>query len=59
MKTITIDVSVEMYSIVAKALLDNLLAAEKVCDHTQSSEFATDNAANAALMFHEFVSAFC
>jgi hypothetical protein len=58
MKTITIDVSEEMYRIVAKALLNNLLAAEKVCDHSESSEFATNNAANAALMFHEFVSAF-
>lgn len=57
-REITLVVSEEMYGIIADALLNNLLNAEKIADHAGASEFAVNNAANAALFFHSFVSAF-
>lgn len=51
-------VTEEMYRIIADALLENLLRAEKVADHTKACAFSIGNVNNAALMFHSFTSAF-
>lgn len=57
-KEITITVDEEMFFIIADALLKNLLEAEKISDHVDGCEFATDRVVSAAFMFHSFVSLF-
>ena len=57
-KEVTISVNEEMFFIIASALLKNLTEAEKLSDHVDGCEFATDRVMAAAMMFHSFVSQF-
>ena len=57
-KEIRLVVTEDMYLIIADALLENLLRAEKIADHSKPCEFTLSNVNNAAFMFHSFTSAF-